>query len=251
MNFKIIKEKKKAKLKLIILLLLSIVAGLSCDTYADWRSYVWTYEYMAMARGSKEIEYYLTAQIPDWSQKDINTMKHYLEFEYGITDHWDVALYQRYNQLNKDKETDFKYDGFKIRTRYRFGEKGQYVVDPLLYLEYIRDDNFSRPNVLEAKLILAKDIGAFNIAYNQIIKEELESAGKTEHEYACGLTYSGISKLKLGLESKGNFTDGKYYFGSTISYAFGHKFWTALGLGFGLNDNSDDLQARFILGLPF
>ncbi|MCQ9208220.1 MAG: hypothetical protein NG712_02445 [Omnitrophica bacterium] len=239
------------KLKLIILLLVSIVVGFVADASADWRSYVWTYEYMTMPQGTKEIEYYLTSQIPDWSEADINTMKHYLEFEYGITDHWDVALYQRFKQLNKDKETDLKYNGFKVRTRYRFGEKDQYILDPLIYLEYIRDNDLSKPNVLEVKLILAKDIGKFNFAYNQIIKEELETAGKTEHEYACGLNYNGIPGLRIGLESKGNLTDEKYYLGPTLSYAFGHKFWTALGVGFGLNNNSDDLQARLIVGVPF
>ena len=239
------------KFKLTVLLLACMLLGFSVDALADWRGYVWTYEYMTMPKGAKEIEYYLTTQIPDLSNEDINTMKHYVELEYGITDHFDLALYQRYKQSNKDKESDFEYDGFKVRGRYRFGEKGQHFVDPLVYLEYIRDDDFSEPNVLEAKLILAKDIGKFNVAYNQIVKEELETAGKTEHEYAFGLNYRGIPGVKLGLESKGNFTDEKYYLGPSISYAFGHKFWTALGVGFGLNDNSDDLQARLIAGVPF
>lgn len=239
------------KLKLTVLLLVCMLVGFSKDVFADWRGYVWTYEYMTMPKGTKEIEYYLTTQIPDSSNADVNTIKHYVEFEYGVTDNFDIALYQRFKQSNKEAESDFEYDGFKVRGRYRFGEKDQYLLDPLIYLEYIRDNDLSKPNVVEAKLILAKDMGKFNIAYNQIIKQELENAGKTEHEYAFGLNYRGISGLKLGLESKGNFTDQKYYLGPTLSYAFGYKFWTALGVGFGLNDKSDDLQARLLVGVPF
>ncbi len=224
--------------------------GVTQDAYADRRGYVWAYEYMTMRKGMFEIEYYLTHAQPDIDESKPNTQKHYVELEYGITNHWDVALYQRFKQSNKVGDSDFDYDGFKVRTRYRFLEKGNLPVDTLLYLEYIRDDDFSAPHVLEGKLILAKDIGDFNIAYNPIIKQVLESDGETEHEYAAGVNYALRPNFKVGIESKGNYTDEKYYVGPTVSWSTS-KFWTALGVVAGLNDKSDDTQARLIVGVPF
>ena len=129
-------------------------------------------------------------------------------------------------------------------------EKDKLPLDTLLYLEYIRNDNLEKPNVLEGKVILAKDIGNFNLAYNQILKQELDSGGKTEHEYAAGVCYTFMPQFKFGLETKGNFTDSKYYVGPTISWA-AKKFWVSVGAVGGLNKRSDDLQARAIIGIPF
>ncbi len=238
------------RIKSLFLTAMAVFLLTGVNTYADQRSYVWTYEYMTMPKGKAEIEYYHTTKIPDTSDADINTMKHQIEFEYGITDHWDLALYQRFEQKNNKKEVDFTYDVFKLRTRYRFGEKGQFIVDPLLYLEYIRDVNFSKPNVFEAKIILAKDIGNFNLVYNQIFKQEVERRGATEYEYAFGANYRLSPKLSIGLESKGNYTDREFYLGPTFSYSRDTN-WVAFGILQALNSQSDDIQTRLIFGIPF
>ncbi len=217
---------------------------------ADWRSYVWTYEYMTMKKGTWEFENYLTTVIPDADNSDVNTWKDSLEFEYGITDHWDISMYQNFKYTNRSSESDLEYDGFKIRTRYRIGEKNDFFLDPLIYFEYIRDEDFSKPNVVEGKIILAKDIGKFNFVYNQILKQEVESSGLTEHEYAFGAHYKISPRIRLGLESKGNYTEEKYYAGPTISFA-GQKVWFGFGVLQALNSESDDIQTRLIIGLPF
>jgi hypothetical protein len=224
---------------------------LACgEARADRRSYVWTYEYMTMPQDMMELEYYTTVIVPEQNESNVNTWKHWAELEYGITDHWDVALYQQFKQANGAGSSEFEYDGFKVRTRYRIGEKNRYPVDPLLYLEYKRDDDLSAPHVLEAKIILAKDIDVFNVAYNQVIEQELEKGGETEHAYALAASYALHRRIKVGLESKGNYTEETYYLGPTISF-LGGKFWAASGVVFGLNDHSDDVQARLIIGIPF
>ena len=236
----------------ITLIVSMVCIGLSfgSNAYADWRSYVWTYEYMTMPKGKFEVEYYLTYEQKEISKSRPNTWKHWVEVEYGITNNLDVSMYQQFKQSNKEDKSTFEYDGFKIRTRYRVAEKNKLPVDIMLYGEYIRDDNFKNPNVLEGKLILAKDIGDFNISYNQILKQKLETGTKTEHEYAAGINYAITPKFKIGVESKGNYTEDKYYIGPTISWAAG-KFWVALGAVAGLTEKSDDMQARFLIGIPF
>lgn len=237
---------------MIKILLVGLVSILfTSPAYADRRSYVWTYEYMTMPKGMFEIEYYLTEQQPNIDKEKPNTWKHYVELEYGITNHWDISVYQVFKQVNTEsKSSSFGYDGFKLRTRYRIAEKDQLPLDTLFYLEYIRDDEFEKPNVWEGKVILAKDIGRFNIAYNQILKQEFASNGKTEHEYAAGINYAFMPQFKIGIETKGNYTDGKYYVGPTVSWGKG-KLWTALGVAAGLNEKSDDLQTRLIVGMLF
>ncbi|MHC4171373.1 MAG: hypothetical protein ACYST5_00315, partial [Planctomycetota bacterium] len=94
---------------------------------ADRRGYVWTYEYMTMPKGQAEIEYYLTHKVPDFHNYDNkNTWQHQVEYEYGLTDRWDIAVYQRWQQTNTANDDKFEYTGTKLRTRYRFGEKGMY-----------------------------------------------------------------------------------------------------------------------------
>jgi len=62
-----------------------------------------------------------------------------------------------------------KYQGTKFETRYRFGERGHFFVDPLIYIEY-KIGASGEKIAVEGKLVLAKDIGKLNIAYNQIVE---------------------------------------------------------------------------------
>ncbi|MFZ5801451.1 MAG: hypothetical protein ACOY3D_08800 [Candidatus Omnitrophota bacterium] len=218
--------------------------------WADNRAYVWTYEYMTMPKGSSEIEYYFTAEVPDRRLSNKNTLKHWLEYEYGITPRWDIAIYQQFQNKNNRSDHHFKYDGFKIRTRYRWAEKNVLPLDTLFYLEYKRSSDFSRPNAVEAKIVLAKDIGGFNLSYNQIFERNLERVGKTDFGYAVGLNYALGRRLRAGIESKGSYSDKEFLVGPAISYR-GNKMWTAVGAVFGTNRNSDDLQTRLIVGIPF
>jgi len=240
-----------SKLRLVGLRMLAC-AGLIADAArADRRGYVWTYEYMTMPKGGFELEYYLTAKVPDSGDFDNkNTWEHQAELEYGLTDRWDVAVYQRWQQTNTATEDTFEYTGTKLRTRYRLGEKGMYPLDTLFYLEYIRPDSSHEPEFLEGKLVLAKDIGKFNVAYNQILKTGISYDGETEHEYALGLSYEFNPTWRVALESTGDFTEDSYYLGPTISWG-GQHIWLAAGALAGLNDKSDDVNFRLILGIPF
>jgi hypothetical protein len=249
---KTIFNKKEEKMKkFLVAMFLGIFSIVMVQgAHADRRSYVWTYEYMTMPKGMLEIETYVTFAIPKLEDSENNTIKPQVEFEYGITDRFDIALYQNWKIENSKSDSHGEYDGFKIRSRYRIGEKGKYFVDPLLYLEYKRNDDFHKPHKIEAKVILAKDLGNFNISYNQVFERNLENEGKSEHKYASGVSYSFNPRFKLSVESKGDYTDNKYSVGPTVSYYFG-KFWAALGVQAGLTDKTDEFQSRLIVGVPF
>lgn len=228
-----------------------LFCGLVRGAYADHRSYVWTYEYLSMPAGTAEVEYYFTAKVPDRNLSAVSTWEHWGEIEYGLTDNWDLSLYQTWKQsLGTNSASTFKFDGFKLRTRYKLFKRGAFLVDPVLYLEYIRKADLAQANVLEGKLILARDIGKLNLSYNAILKQELESGGETEHEYAAGAKYDLPLPVSFGLESKGNYTENEYALGPVVSVETG-PFWVTAGTVFGLNERTEDIQARMLAGFSF
>ncbi len=233
-------------MKTYLSITLSIICLLlSSAAQADQKSYVWTVEYLTLPKGGFEAEYSLTAKRADLHRSGTTGYEHQFELEYGITDHWDAALYQIVGQPAGES---LAYEGMKIETRYRFGERGRHFVDPLLYLEYKLDVHDK--DAIEAKLVLAKDMGNLNIAYNQIIEVELGRGGETEHEYAAAVSYAVHHAVRIGAESKGSYTEREYAMGPTISWVPG-RFWATLGAIFGLNNRTDDMQLRLIVGIPF
>ena len=231
------------------------ICGFSPRASADWRRYVWTYEYLTMPEGGWELENYLTFKVPEWAETRTNSLEEQIEIEYGITNRWDVALYNRLERINQagGGSTTF-YKGFKVRMRYRFGEEGAYPLDPLLYVEWVRDVRRDRnPDKLEGKLILAKELGRFNVAYNQIVESRLGSGGRTEHGFAAGVSYPVSLSWILGMEAKGDYyrpggVGERFSLGPTVSW-LGDGFWFAGGTLFGLNRAADDFGARLLIGI--
>lgn len=236
--------------RLTLAVFVMVLSGffLSKDSLADRRSYVWTYEYLTMPKGETELEYYLDFKEKELNDKTTSAWKHQLEIEHGLTDRWDMSIYQVFSQENGEP---LKYEELKLRTRYRLSEAGKWFVDPLIYLEYKKPSEVSSVDKLEAKLILAKDFNNLNFAWNFIFERGIQSKAETEVEYAVGLSYQFSPSLKIGLEGKGDLGESrnsKHYLSPVISLASG-KLWISLGTAFGLTSKSDDFQFRYILGL--
>lgn len=224
-----------------------MLAGLSViNVKADERSYVWTYEYMTMERGAAELEQYTTFKtvdtddFPGTSTADLD-----LELEFGMTDNFDFAVYQSFST---DVDGNLSYKGFKLRGRYKIGKKGDFFVDPLIYLEYKSNPGFSK-HVIEPKLILAKDFGKFNIALNPYCEYEIVDEEKEfKLKFAGGISYAFGKLFKAGVEMKAD-ANGKY-FGPTISHGNGDMF-VALGSlwGTGVKEGKPKQQIRMIIGI--
>lgn len=219
---------------------------------ADRRSYIWSQEYQTMGKGEAEIEYYLTSKIPDLHKfDDKNTWEHQLELEYGLTDHLQMALYQRFQHTySTTADGDFDYTGSKLEGKYRIGEKGDLPLDTTLYVEYVRGEGSNDKDKMEYKLILSKDFGIFNATYNQVIEHAVAEANETAYEYTAGFFYEINPTWHLGIESTGNYTSDTYRMGPTISWAC-ETHWIGVGLLRGLNDRTDDFRGRLIVGIPF
>jgi len=247
----------KTKLFAILSLALSLMLLLSPNAFAHTRQYVWTEEYRTIPKGGFEIENWVTTKVSDFNRSDVNSFQYEVELEYGLTDHWTIAHYQRFKTINVNGNDDStRYNGFKFETKYRLGEKGKYWIDTLLYMEWITDPiDDDNPNELEAKIILSKDLGKFNITYNQIMESKLGSGGRTNHEFTFATSYEFSDSFIAGLEMKGDYWRpsshrNKISLGPTLAYEHTY-FWVAGGIRWGLNNHSDDLEARIIVGVPF
>ena len=214
---------------------------------ADNRAYVWTYEYKTMEAGEAEVEYYTTFHSPYMdSLTGTVTAEHNIELEIGMTDHFDIGLYQVFEQ---EPNAALSYKGFKIRGRYRFGETGRLPVDPLLYVEYKGRPDFSK-HVWEFKVILARDFGRLNVAFNPVFELESEEDGWEQvFKYNLGISYRLHDLVGLGLEAKGS--SAGHYLGPVISHGKGN-LWVALGSGFAISSISADkpeFMLRLIVGV--
>ncbi|MGB9852921.1 MAG: hypothetical protein ACPLPX_08690 [Candidatus Kapaibacteriota bacterium] len=214
--------------------------------FSDKRSYVWTYEYLIMEPGKAEIEHYLTLSAPKFNEiKGKASVEHKLEVEVGMTKHFDFSIYQKFVQ---QPEQNLQYTGFDLRARFLIGEKNQFPLDPLIYIEYGSDATLSS-HKFETKLILAKDIGRLNIAFNPIIEIEYEDEAEFAFEYAFGTRYLISELFGAGLELKGD--KKAHYIGIVLSHGK-ENLWVAASPTFMFSknlNNKPEFLFRMILGL--
>lgn len=229
----------------------ALAAG-AAPARADNRAYVWTYEHSTVWAGHAEAEYYNTSEVPDTAAPETNVWKHQLELEYGLTDRTDIAMYQVFKQKNSPASKAFSYDGFKLRLRHKLAEKGALPADALLYAEYERGSDLAGQGVFEGKLVLARDFGRLNLAYNQVVEFPLEKLAAAEHSYSAGASWAFTDNFRAGLETKGEYKSGEYYAGPTLAFgAKDLKVWASVGYLAGLNPASKDALTRLIVGVPF
>jgi hypothetical protein len=223
---------------------------------ADRRYYGETYDSTLAAPGALDVELWSTwHQAP--SAGGATLWRHQFELETGITDHWDVALY---NIFTSEQGEGTRYEAAKLETRYRLSDPGQWFVDPVLYLEVRKEFIEDKPWAIEEKLILGKDIGRLNFSANVLAEQEFPEGGGNEIEwgYAFGASYELSPYLRLGGETFGFWNRGagestyQYtsYAGPAVSIAWS-RVWLVLAASWGLNDASEKLRARAILAFQF
>ena len=146
---------------------------LASSARADRRAYGVTYEAVTAPKGEVDVETWSTfapqGEVDGGpSSRGVREM---VELEYGITDRWDVALYNMLDMITSG-DTRSGYAGLKLETRYRPSDRGEWLVDPVFYFEFQQLFRGDAHQKYEAKLILAKDIGDVNIAANIALEEE-------------------------------------------------------------------------------
>jgi hypothetical protein len=241
--------------------LLSLAGG---TAFADRRAYGVTYEAVTAAKGELDVEIWST-YAPEGHVVNgpaSEGLRETIEIEYGITDRWDIALYNMLDITSGESESG--YAGFMIETRYRLSDRGQWAIDPVLYLEFQQLFRGDANQKYEAKLILGKDFGPMNVSFNVAIEEERlkEASWHPEVEYALGASYAISPALVVGgevfgkLEKEMDEIESLNWIGPAISWATSGKgsmrgLWVTLAGGAGLGGESDPWYGRAIIGLQF
>lgn len=252
----------KLSIKIAAVAALAIAMGLPSLARADRRSFVWNYEAKTMQAEEAELEYYLTGSAlrPSGTADDQSRFEHQVEVEYGLTDNFDVAMYQVFRQV---EDEELRYRGYKLRTRYRFGDIGEHILDPLIYLE-VHHNPLSEEVEFEQKLVLAKNFEKVILAFNLTTEEEIKYKDDAE-EYlikpSLALGYQLRPWITLALEaenralftSPGGFDHNSIHAGPTISLA-GQRLWWNVGALIQATDAYSEeprYEVRTLMGLFF
>ena len=234
---------------------LACVLWAAAPARADRRSFVRSYEYATQPQGNLEVEIWNELEAPktDFTQ---GVFTHRLELEYGLTDHWDVALYHVFEHggAPDDPASAFRFASYRLETRYRLAEKGEWPVDVMLYLEGERPADLHAPFELEEKLILAKDFGRVGLVLNLVGEQKIlrGDLGRV-WEVDLGARYEVAPALRLAAEVwtirtvVGPIVDSRWFAGPSMSVATS-RFWLQLGAGLGLGDTETRVQVRSVLG---
>jgi len=258
----------KKRFAIAIGVAVGFLISIALPAHADRRAYGVTYEAVTAPQGELDVEtwstYAPTGEVDGGpASKGAREM---IELEYGITDRWDAALYNMFDIVSGD--TASGYAGFKVETRYRPTQRGEWFVDPVLYVEFQQRFRGDANQSLEGKLILAKDIGPVNVAANLALEEErlTDKTWNTELEFAAGVSYAFSPAWIAGAETFGvierenqmdmDETEARMWVGPALSWAGGgtgalRGIWVTLAGGAGLTDGADAYYARLIVGLQF
>lgn len=136
-------------------------------------------------------------------------VSHMVELEHGITEQLATEL-----MLEGFIDTTYsygKFTGFRWENRYRLNEDENWFLNPTLYMEYEdldpktrfkmevsgREDGKGEPaekdqreRIMETRLVLSRDVGPLNVAFNWINETDMRRGGFTDFGYALGLRYS-------------------------------------------------------------
>ncbi len=238
------------RMRITIAISALLLAALAApEARADRRSLIRAYEYATQPEGNLEFELWndVDALLPGgFATAPITTR---VELEYGLTDHWDVALY---HVFLREHGAGFTFDSWRIETRYRLFEKNVLPVDVMLYFEVERPANLDERWETEEKLILEREIGPrFALVGNLVLEQKLFHANEgNSWEIDAGARYEIVPQLRVAAEYwtiHHNIEGTLDYAGPSISWA-SSRVWVQLGAGFGLGDNAGATFVRSVLG---
>lgn len=211
----------------------------SLPARADLNRFAYTYPWSTPSKGEVELEFWHTQPTSSrhWTDQ--------IELEYGVTDRYMIAPYVILNrsggfrdvpgQGGEEEEEEeegsgseifdpirngasYRWGGFKVEQRYRFGDYGFRKLLPTVYLEYA-EPRGEKPEI-EGKLIFQYDPGAqFTFAFNLIAERSLRGGAETEWGYSLGGVYLADQKRDrywFGGEAFGNWTEKQHWAGPTF-----------------------------------
>ena len=243
-----------------LLLCVLTLALSSAISFAGVRHFTFLYEAPTSARGSFELENWLTwKRTSDPARADQVEFRH--EIEYGVTDKFQASLYLAdWSYESTDEHSGATYSDSGIELIYNLTNP---VVDPVGFSIYGELKVGDRLVELESKLIAQKNFGPWILAYNATLEAVWEGDDLNEREgeitQALGASYEISPALSVGLELLHEFvlpdwrdeeTIRNLFVGPNVSYRSGNWFVTVSALAQATDTPDEaDLQLRTIFGI--
>lgn len=238
------------------------ILALAPTADAGSRHFGYSYETTTMAAGAMELETWLTWKSQKAGDPGTDTFDIRHEFEYGVTDRLQLALYfvdWTYNRPGNGKSgADFK--DVAIEAIYNLTDPNNSAFGSALYGEIKGSDDFIE---LEAKLLLQKNFGDWMIVYNvggEIEWENDYRDDEAELMQSLGVSYqispawsAGVELLhEVAVPDVEDFGDNGLYVGPTVT-------WRNKTFSVGLTglwqittlDGEPDFQLRTIFSVDF
>jgi hypothetical protein len=236
---------------------IAALAALGVEAHADRRAFTNAYESLTLPKDGVQVDV-STTQAYGFGNDTTRFFQLQLDAALGITDRWDVAAFQIYDEQTDDDpmtaDIAFQYEESRFRTRYRFSERGELPVDLLGMLDLsksFRSDGWG----IAPRLVVARDVDDLTFVANASAEIGLGS-GKTTFSagWAAGVTYEIASKLKVGAEAFGakqikGGSANTAWAGPCVSWAPTTKAWIASCGDIGLTAASIDYRQQVIIGL--
>jgi hypothetical protein len=124
----------------------------------------------------------------DDTQDDAQTQIH--EIEYGVTDRWQTALF---GELKRPAGGALDYTGTAWENIFQLFEQGEPLIDSGIYLEYKRADDGDKPDKIESKILLEKELGRSIATVNFTFEREIGD----NREPGTGFEYAARAKWRF------------------------------------------------------
>ena len=246
------------------------VVAFAPDARADRRGFAFTLEYATQPASGVELEIQTTQGFElagDEGDPDPSDWQHRPHVEYGVTDHFDLALSQVFAQHDTG---EVRYLGTRLRARYRFAERGDWPVDVAAVLE--GGKVFAVPAYeIEPRVVVARSFDSgLHVVANLIPRIEIadpppdvggNDAGGYAATFVPGWTFGARvdvrATLSGGLEAWGWFREiaGEWkpelWLGPSISWRPSTKLWFTVGGGGAMVGKArvPDATVRFTIAL--
>ena len=230
---------------------------------AGVRHFTFVYETTTSAPGSVEVENWVTFLAGDPEDKRFSELDFRHEFEFGITDHFQLSVYVAdwaYQTGVADRPSGFVYSASAVEAIYNLTNPVVAPVGLSIYQELKGGDRLFES---ESKLIAQKNFGPLIIAYNATLEAAWEGSGLREQngefQQAFGASYELSPKFSLGIEMLHEFIfpewraseeTQNFFIGPNLSVRSGRWFATVTVLAQATSTADEpDVQVRSIVGI--
>ncbi len=204
--------------------------------------------------GLHELELENDTSLSSDYHKDIDSrhIRSSFEFNYGLTDRWEITAYLDYKRPTDDT---LQYQAFRAHARTHFFEKGELPFDLGAYFEIELPKNPIKHDVsFEFKPIIEKDFSRWTISLNPQVEFEhmtddaedaVQNPNNTNKSWhavyglSSSIAYRYSENFKPHLDIFQGFTDQDALLMPALDITLVHHLKLTLGLGFALNDRTE------------